>query len=109
MFTANCWRDAFVCVLCLLSVAIVCAVRFAMCKWIVPPIVTTVSSSESLLVVRLAKWLLWAYPLCVKVIVPDVRHWDEGMEIDPHLVGKWLLLPILNVVQIKLCDEVQGI
>ncbi len=29
MFATSCWRDAFICVLCLLSVAIVCAVRFA--------------------------------------------------------------------------------
>jgi hypothetical protein len=53
---------------------VVCAVRFAMCKLIVPVIVSTLLSPESLFVARPAKRLLWAYPLCVEVIVPDVRH-----------------------------------
>jgi hypothetical protein len=74
VFAASCWRDAFVCIACLLSVAIVCAVRFPMCKLVVCVIVSTVLLSESLFVARPAKRLLWAYPLCVKVIVPDVRH-----------------------------------
>ncbi len=67
MFVASCWRDAFVCIVCLLSVVVVCAVRFAMCGLIVPAIVSAVLLSESLFVARPAKRLLWAYPLCVEV------------------------------------------
>jgi hypothetical protein len=33
-----------------------------------------VLSSDSLFVARLAKRLFWAYPLCVEVIIPNVRH-----------------------------------
>ncbi len=90
------------------------AVRFAMCELIVPAIVSAVSLSESMFVARPEKRLLWAYLPCVEVIVPDVRHpWYAswvGAEIDPHLVAKWLLFPILNVtlVQAASCDEVQG-
>ncbi len=74
MFVASCWRDAFVCIACSLSVAVVCAVRFAMCEWIVHAIVSAVSLSEALFVARPAKPLIWVYPLCVEVIVSDVRH-----------------------------------
>jgi hypothetical protein len=45
-----------------------------MCEWIVPAMVSAVSLSESLFVVRPAKRLYWVYPPCVDVIVPDVRH-----------------------------------
>ncbi len=38
----SCWRDAFVCIVCLLIVAVVGTQRFAMCKWIVPVIVSAV-------------------------------------------------------------------
>jgi hypothetical protein len=74
VFAASCWRDAFVCIACSMIVAVVCLERFSVCKWIVPAVVSAVPLSESLFVVRLAKRLLWAYPLCMEVIVPDVRH-----------------------------------
>ncbi len=74
MFAMSCWKDAFVCVACSLIVAVLCAERFAMCKWIVPAIVSAMSLSESLFVARPAKRLFWAYPPCMEVIVPDMRH-----------------------------------
>ncbi len=91
LFAASCWRDAFVCVVCLLSVAVVCAVRFAMGELIVPAIVSAVSSSESLFVARPAKRLLWVYPLCVEVIVPDVRRrWYASWMKGWRLIHVWL-------------------
>jgi hypothetical protein len=74
VFVVSCWRDAFICIACSLIVAILCAEIFVMCEWIVPAIVSAVSLSESLFVARLAKGLFWAYPPCVEVIIPDVRH-----------------------------------
>ena len=64
----------FIYIACSLIVAVVCAERFAMCKWIVPVIVSAVLSSESLFVARPVKQFPWAYPLCINVIVPDVRR-----------------------------------
>jgi hypothetical protein len=81
----------FLCVACLLSVAVVCAVRFAMCVLIVLAIVSAVSLSEPLFVARLAKQLLWASPLCVEVIVPDVRHcWYASWMKGWRLIHVWL-------------------
>ncbi len=55
-------------------------------------------------------------PPCVDVIVPNVsQHWygflDEGVEVDPHLVGNWLAFSIQNVALVKtaMCNEVKGI
>jgi hypothetical protein len=64
-FAASCYRDAFVCIACLLVVAIVIADSFAMCKLMVPAMVA-VSSSESLFVVRPAHPLFCAYPPCAR-------------------------------------------
>jgi hypothetical protein len=90
LFAASCWRDAFVCVACLLSVAVVCAVRFTMCELIVPVIMSAMLSSESLFVAMPAKRLLWAYPLCVEVIAPDVRHcWYASWFKGPRLIHVW--------------------
>ncbi len=106
----------FICVACLLSVAVVCAVRFAMCKLIVPAIVFAVLMSESSFVARPAKQLLWAYPLCVEVIVPDVRHrwyapWMKGQRLIQVWLSSGFCSQILNVVLVQAasCDEVQGI
>ncbi len=74
MFATSISRDAFNCIACSLSESVVCTVRFAMCKWIVPVIVSAVLSSESLFVARPVKQFPWAYPLCINVIVPDVRR-----------------------------------
>ncbi len=69
----------------------VCAVRFAMCALIVPVIVSAVSLSKSLFVARPGKRLLWAYPLCTEVIVPDVRHcWYASWIKGRRLIHVWL-------------------
>jgi hypothetical protein len=87
-FAASSWRDAFVCIACL---AMVCTERFAMCKSIVPAIVFAVLLSESLFVARPAKRLLWAYPLCVEVIVPDMRRcWYASWMKGRRLIHIWL-------------------
>ncbi len=66
----SCWRDAFVCIACLLIVAIVCTERFAMCEWIVPAIVSAVSLLESLI----------------------LQGRQSGYFGHTHLVWKWLFL-----------------
>jgi hypothetical protein len=70
----SCWRDAYICIACLLIVAIVWAERFAMCKWVAPAVVSAVLLSESLFVARPEKRSFWLYPPCVDVIVPDARR-----------------------------------
>jgi hypothetical protein len=91
LFATICWRDTFVCIVCLLSVAMFCAVRFALCKLIVLAIMSAVFSSESSFVAGPEKWLLWTYPLCIEVIVPDVRHcWYASWMKGQRLIHVWL-------------------
>ncbi len=92
LFVSSCWKGALVCVACLLSVAVACAVRFAMCKLIVPVIVLAVLLSKSLFVARPANQLLWAYQLCVEVIVSDVRRcWYASWMKGWRFIHIWLL------------------
>jgi len=83
-------RDAFVCVACLLIVAAVCAVRFAICELMVPAMVSAVSLSESTSVARPANLLFCANPPCADVIVPDVRRlWYASWMNGRRLIHVW--------------------
>jgi hypothetical protein len=95
-FVAICCRVAFTCVLLASMVAAVCSDRFAICKLIVPAIVSAVSLSatlSSLAVSPVKRLPSPVYPPCADVIVPNVmHHWFNSWMNGRRLIHIWSAL-----------------